>query len=613
MSKLKKMTIIITVPILLLIACFASYSFVYGEKIYPNISIANTKLSGMSKSEAKIILSYKIDSVKNKDLELQYDEKTLTIKPLELNLEYLLDDILSSADSIGRQGNFFEQIYQRIELIFKPVNLNVAFKINQTNLDKTISSLSGEIDLPLKEATLKLENDQLITTDSQVGRTLEKGKLEDLVLKSIGNLDDTRIIVLPIKISSPQLATSDVQSARNKLELILSKKITISSQEKQYNLGKDQIFDWLELISDPIKMSGSKLEISFNEGKIRKYLSDLAKEINRDPIDAKLSYNTNNLKILSKSVIGYELDQSESLKTIVNTLKSPGKVAGISSDAPSTSNSNININLSINSQNPAISENNITDLGIKELISQGSTSYVGSPANRRYNIKVGAEMFNGVIIKSGEEFSFLKYLGDVSEERGFKKELVIKQDSTEPEVGGGLCQVSTTMFRAALNSGLKITERQNHKYRVSYYEPPVGLDATIYEPSPDLKFLNDTLGSILIQAEIKNDNKLTFYFYGTKDGREVSISEPQLYDYVSPPDPEYIDDPSLPQGEEKYKEKAHTGVKATVNYVVKKNGEVINQQTFNSKYTAWGAVILRGTGPAPEPVPEEPAESQPTT
>lgn len=610
MSKLKKMSIIITVPILLLVASFASYSYLYAERIYPNTTIANINVGGLSRAEASKALSYQIDLVKNQEIELSYQNKILTIKPSQLDLNYDLEKSLGSAYSYGRSGSLWQKILERSESLWQKNHLQVAFQINKTKLDQTISNLAEEINIPVKNASLEIKNDNILITDSQIGYFLQEDQLRNSLISVIGNLKESRNINLSIKTIQPQLTSNDVDEAANDLQKLVSKSITLDSSAKKFTLSKNEIIKWIELVAEPTDSSKTKfeLQIVFNEEKIKAYVSDLAKQIDCDPVDARLTTDNGNIKVFSISQKGFQLDQDQALKTIVANLTISGYVAGISSDQLGTIESDSSlINLPVTTIDPTISENNIADLGIKELISQGSTSYAGSPVNRKYNIKVGAEMFNGVIIKSGEEFSFLKYLGSVSEERGFKKELVIKQDSTEPEVGGGLCQVSTTMFRAALNSGLKITERQNHKYRVSYYEPPVGLDATIYEPSPDLKFLNDTLGSILIQAEIKNDNKLTFYFYGTKDGREVSISEPQLYDYVSPPDPEYIDDPSLPQGEEKYKEKAHTGVKATVNYVVKKNGEVINQQTFNSKYTAWGAVILRGTGPAPAP------EETPTT
>lgn len=169
------------------------------------------------------------------------------------------------------------------------------------------------------------------------------------------------------------------------------------------------------------------------------------------------------------------------------------------------------------------------DLGIVELIGKGESSFAGSPKNRRHNIKIGMEKMTGIIIKPGEIFSFNQYLGEVDEKNGFLPELVIKKTGTVPELGGGLCQVSSTTFRAAMQSGLPIKERRNHAYAVQYYAPQ-GTDATIYPGVVDFKFLNDTGKHILIWPYLKDANNLVFDFYGTKDDRQITLEKPIQYD-----------------------------------------------------------------------------------
>lgn len=165
-------------------------------------------------------------------------------------------------------------------------------------------------------------------------------------------------------------------------------------------------------------------------------------------------------------------------------------------------------------------------LGISALVAEGTTDFRGSTSSRIHNINRALEQFQGLLIEPGEEFSFVENLGEVDGEHGYLPELVIKYDRTEPEYGGGICQVSSTLFRAAINAGLKITERKNHAYPVSYYRP-YGMDATIYIPSPDLRFVNNTPGHLLIRAEIAG-TKLSFRLYGTDDGRDVAIDGPHV-------------------------------------------------------------------------------------
>lgn len=184
------------------------------------------------------------------------------------------------------------------------------------------------------------------------------------------------------------------------------------------------------------------------------------------------------------------------------------------------------LNLSYQIVGPEIKSEDVNKLGIDVLIGEGSSNFAGSPKNRIHNIEVATSRFQGKLLAPGEEFSFVDILGPVDGEHGYLPELVIKNNKTEAEFGGGICQVSTTVFRAAIYSGLEITARKNHAYPVQYYNPQ-GMDATIYIPRPDLRFVNNTSGHLLIQAEIE-ETKLKFKFYGTNDGRKVVIDGPHI-------------------------------------------------------------------------------------
>jgi len=186
------------------------------------------------------------------------------------------------------------------------------------------------------------------------------------------------------------------------------------------------------------------------------------------------------------------------------------------------------IELPVISVSPQKSLADTNNLGITELVAVGESNFAGSPRNRVHNVSVGADKYNGLIIAPGEEFSFNKYLGDVDAENGFLPELVIKSGSLIPEFGGGLCQVSSTTFRAAMNAGLPITARRNHSFAVQYYAPQ-GTDATIYPGSVDFKFVNNLSSHLLMRTRI-DGSQLYFEFYGTKDKREVAFEGPVVYD-----------------------------------------------------------------------------------
>jgi vancomycin resistance protein YoaR len=224
-------------------------------------------------------------------------------------------------------------------------------------------------------------------------------------------------------------------------------------------------------------------------------------------------------------------------------------------------------------------------LGINELIAVGESNFAGSSYNRKTNIRVGSTRFNGIILAPGEEFSFNKHLGEINAANGYLPEIVIKRDGLRAEFGGGLCQVSSTAFRAAVNGGLKVTERRNHSFAVSYYAPQ-GTDATIYPGVVDLKFINDTPAHMLIWTRMEG-NRLFYEYYGTKDSRIIELDDPIQYD-----------------------KRASGAMKAVWKVRVIKNNETV-EQVFNSTYVSPALFQQQSTVQASTPNPDAPNPDAP--
>ena len=289
-------------------------------------------------------------------------------------------------------------------------------------------------------------------------------------------------------------------------------------------------------------------QTNLDQAAIKAYLEDLARKVNSDPVDAKFSITDGKVTTFTEEKVGITLDAEKSLQTLISALTSKELPAQIA--------------LNYDSKKPAINYGEVNNFGISALIGEGTSNFKGSPSNRIHNIKVATERYDGLLIKPGEEFSFVKALGEVDGDHGYLPELVIKNNATEPEFGGGICQVSSTAFRAAIYSGLKITARRNHAYPVSYYNPQ-GMDATVYVPNPDLRFVNNTPGYILIQTKIVG-TVLTFDFYGTDDGRKTTVDGPTITE-------------RQPDG----------ALKATfTQHVFDKDGKEIIKDIFNSAYNS---------------------------
>jgi len=247
---------------------------------------------------------------------------------------------------------------------------------------------------------------------------------------------------------------------------------------------------------------------------------------------------------------------------------------------------------------PEITLARANSFGIEELIGEGVSNYSHSIPGRIHNVLFGASKLNGVLIPKGKIFSFNEAIGDISAATGYQPAYIIKEGKTVLGDGGGVCQISTTLFRAALNSGLPIVERYAHAYRVSYYEngSEPGLDATVFAPSVDLKIENNTPAAILIQTSVDADNMLlSFRLYGKKDGRNAEMSTPVLYDASPPPPDSFQDDPTLKRGVTKQVDFAAWGGKASFNYKVTRDNQVIFEKKFLSVYKPWQAIYLVGT------------------
>lgn len=338
--------------------------------------------------------------------------------------------------------------------------------------------------------------------------------------------------------------------------------------------------------------SGSNLSPSYTYDRQRviSFLGKMAAQINYPPQEALFRFSYGKVTAFRPSAPGQAVDIEATQKLMDETLLLLKKGGGLPPF--------LKINLIIRPVEPKVTTAEANNLGIQELVGQGSSRFLGSITNRIHNIQLAASRLNGVLAAPGEEFSFNKALGDVSKFTGYKEAYIIQEGRTILGDGGGVCQVSTTLFRALLNAGLPISERHAHSYRVGYYEQgsPVGFDASVYDPRWDLKFKNDTGHHLLIQAAINfKTATLTFELYGARDGRKVTISKPLIKNQTPPPEDLYQDDPTLPKGQIKQVDWKAGGADVSFSRKVEREDKVLINETYSSHYQPWQAVFLRGT------------------
>jgi len=329
------------------------------------------------------------------------------------------------------------------------------------------------------------------------------------------------------------------------------------------------------------------VNIYYDKLPVQEYIASAKEKYDKPAKNALFSFENGRVVSFRQEEKGQEIDEerfTEELDLLIRNLEK--KI------------DNIQIPLQIKLISPEVTLAKANEFGIEELIAEGKSDFTGSIPERVHNIILASSKFNGVLIPKDKIFSFNQAVGDISSLTGYKPAYIIKAGKTVLGDGGGVCQVSTTLFRAALSAGLPIVERTAHAYRVGYYEndSKPGFDATVFAPSPDLKIKNDTPASILIQTEVDQINNLLYFrFYGKKDQRKVEISPVTVYDVV-PPLPEIRqDDPTLKKGVVKQVDYPAWGAKAVFDYKVS-NGDMVSfEKKFFSSYRPWQAIYLVGT------------------
>jgi vancomycin resistance protein YoaR len=344
---------------------------------------------------------------------------------------------------------------------------------------------------------------------------------------------------------------------------------------------------WLELSAVRSSRGEPELVVRLNRGPAEEYLAGLAKELNRPAQDARLDFDPDKRRIvvLQPGQVGQSLDVEAGLTGIESALQRGEHV----------------LPLEVRAMQPAVSSDLLPSVDGVELIAEGTTKFAGSSKERIQNIAVGVDKFRGVVVPAGAEFSFNKYVGAIDAANGFTEGLIIWGDRTAVGIGGGICQVSTTVFRAAFFGGFPITDRTAHGYVVSWYGEP-GLDATIFTPDVDLRFRNDTNGPLFIKPEVDlKAGTLSFAFYGQRQPRMVEIVGPRISNMRPAPPPLYQEDKSLPKGTIKQVEWAKEGQDVVVIRKIRTADGVEREEKFESHYQPWRAVFLYGPGTALPP------------
>jgi vancomycin resistance protein YoaR len=464
-----------------------------------------------------------------------------------------------------------------IKYFFAPKNFTLDIKYDSAAFDSQLNQLASQIDKPYIPAQFELKDKNITYKPGQLGVKLNRSLFQQQLLSSLSNWQIDQPLTLPLETDGRLPTESQVTQAQSRAQKLIGKTITLQNDISPITLTDQTIISWLDFAG------------GFQTPLLDEYVQSNSSSLKRDPVNAVFKVENGKVLEFRPALNGLVVNQSEFSRLLGQTL----------TQLESSSESSLTLNIPMTASAPVVATADVNNLGIKDLLGKGTSTFKHSNAIRNHNITQGASIVNRILVAPGETFSFVKALGDVSLEAGFKKAYIIRAGRTELDVGGGICQVSTTFFRAMLNAGLDIRDRRHHAYRVSYYEEdmPPGYDATVFVPSPDLTFVNDTGHHLLIQNQLDLQNKrLTYEIWGTSDGRQAQIANYRQWGAQPAPPDVWIDDPTLPAGKVVQDEHRIPGLKTSFDWTVTRDGQVIHQKTFTSSYQPWAAVYRRGIG-----------------
>ncbi|MEA3407583.1 MAG: VanW family protein [Chloroflexota bacterium] len=593
------------------------YGARYSERIYEGVTIQGVDVGGFLPQEALGLLEKRLSEA-SPYICLYTAEQEWTFSSGHLGGCRDLAAAVDEAWRLGREGVFHEDMKTRLRLLWQGYDIVPAYHVEDGPALLALRQVARQAGRPVQQARLRVAGLQAHTDAPEVGREVDieatRQRIEAAVQEAMGasswkegsplahlrpdqrrSTGDVTMEAVRVPLAFQEIVPplTEVEGAREKVATFLGEPLILhfafpelSQQEEPYVVHKRWAVDRAVLASwltSSVTSAGEGLsvQIAIDREAIRLFLRQIADDMARPPREGRYDYDPQEqqLTVLAPAQNGYALDVEAAQDRVAAACLSPQR----------------EVSLPVYVIRPHVTRADLEELLPLDLISKGQSSFEGSRPGRLQNIRVATARFHGVTVPSQATFSFLDHLGLVTVANGYTQSWIIYGDRTVLGPGGGVCQVSTTCFRAAFWGGYPIVERHPHAYRVSWYEPPVGLDAAAFNPSVDMRFRNDSPTPILVLTEVnEEDAMLTFEFYGKKGERSVRMEGPVTSNPVEPGDPIVEEDPSLPPGQRRQVEWPHTGLDVTIYRIIEQKGGEAIKERFFSRYEPWPARYLIG-------------------
>jgi vancomycin resistance protein YoaR len=578
-----------------------AYSWYFADRVAPRTTIGSVSVGGLTRDATAARLEEAFSRLATNGIQVELGGDIDVIQAQAIGLDLNLAQAVDAAFARGHTGAAPARLWDRVSSLWTTTTLPAPVMVDEQALAAEINAIALASDIARRDIRLVVEGRSVgLATDTAPGKTIDRDEAKLHILVALRRLTPDPVSLALVD-DPPRTDPASGPEALRAAQQMVSRPLTLIYEELNFTINRDRLGSWLtsEYVQD--EDGRTRLVAGLDHEAAGTYVTTIAQAVNVDPVPPQISTTDGRVTGFVPPKVGRAVQEDKLVELIL---------ASVTDRAAKDRGPDVIV------VPMKISKLAITGLdaesGITEIVGKATTTFTGSPKNRIFNIKNGVKFLSGVVVQPGEEFSTLGTLGTIDNTTGYLPELVIKGDRTTPEFGGGLCQVSTTLFRAVMDAGLPITARRNHSFRVGYYEKdgngkPIGpgLDATIYEPEVDFKFQNDTNKPILIIGYVVGD-KVTFELYGTGDGRTSQIGGPTILTETPAGEPVYIETLDLAPGVIKQVEFPHPGGSTTATYSVTYPDGQTKTQVFTSWYRRWPAKYLKGVSTLSTPTPTMP-------
>ncbi len=579
--------------VMVLMMVFFGYQIAISNRMVPGVMIDGVDVGGLTLEQARAQLASSIDYPQQAIFTFVYQERVWQVSATELGVRLDLDRTLAQAFDVGHQDTPVRNLQEQVQAWARGVQVSPRYVFDQSATLAYLDGLLREIGTPAVQPMLVFDGLAVQTTPAQMGIELDTAAILNQITAQVQQFTAGAQIPLTVKEVQPQAV--DLESTAAFLRTAVSAPLTLTATDGsgqplgEWHIQPEQIAPLLQITETVGEAGVRTFGVEVEMDGFQEALRQLAPGLIVPGRNGRFHFDDANkqLVVIEPAVDARELNVEATVASLERAVFSPDQrvVPLVFTTTPPRYHNNLTA----------------TELGITELVSESTSYYTGSSAARMQNIEVGTAFFDGVIVAPREVFSFNAILGELSYERGFADGATIFGGRAVKGIGGGICQVSTTIFRTAFFGGFPIVERYSHGYRVYYYELGnwgPGLDAAIFTPSADFKFQNDTDYHILLEAEmLPEQDALTFRFYSTNPGRQVEVSQPIVRNITQPTATIYEENPALSQGQQLQVDWSKEGGDVVVTRIIRDAfGNILEQRDFGTFYQPWSAVIQVAPG-----------------